>query len=240
MVSELDKTMNTGTAAFSPEKPVGHNQDAYSRAVWIIPLWILLTAGLFFVDSLTVREASTIGVSGSWLRSLLTASIPVLTVWGFFILGGLVLVCTRRFWPLLAYVSTVTVTVGLLHLLKIVVGRARPSEDLGAFHFELFAGSAVEYDSFPSGHTTAAFLLAFLVSLYYPKFRPVIIVIALAGAVSRVIVGRHFPSDVVAGIGLAWFGVAMGRFYFGPHLFPRLLLAGTASDAKHGAHPKVS
>lgn len=59
------------------------------------------------------------------------------------------------------------------------------------------SGSA--YESFPSGHT--AFTVACLVSLcwMYPKFRIIWILIALAVALSQIILYYHFLSDVIAG-----------------------------------------
>lgn len=59
--------------------------------------------------------------------------------------------------------------------------------------------------SFPSGHTTIAFTLLFGAYILFPKQRYLTVIILLWSmmvAYSRVALGVHFPSDVIAGIGL--------------------------------------
>lgn len=54
--------------------------------------------------------------------------------------------------------------------------------------------------SFPSGHTTVMFAIAF--SLFYvnKKWAAVYLVLATVSAISRVVVGVHFPMDIAGGI----------------------------------------
>lgn len=54
--------------------------------------------------------------------------------------------------------------------------------------------------SFPSGHTAAAFVFAGLVATFYPAFAPVCYIWATLIGVSRVLLGVHYPSDIVAGM----------------------------------------
>jgi len=53
--------------------------------------------------------------------------------------------------------------------------------------------------SFPSGHTITAFSLAVSLSLFYPSIAPGLIFCAISIAASRVVLGMHFLSDVLAG-----------------------------------------
>lgn len=53
--------------------------------------------------------------------------------------------------------------------------------------------------SFPSGHTMAAFLLATLVHLSFDASAVGVYLWAILVGCSRVVLGVHFPSDVVAG-----------------------------------------
>jgi len=53
--------------------------------------------------------------------------------------------------------------------------------------------------SFPSGHTITAFSVAVTLSLFYPSLTLGLLFCATSIALSRVLLGMHFLSDVVAG-----------------------------------------
>ena len=53
--------------------------------------------------------------------------------------------------------------------------------------------------SFPSGHTLHAVAFTVVALAYYPQLAWLLIPFASFVAVSRVILGLHYPSDVVAG-----------------------------------------
>src|ERR1700726_3092551 len=61
--------------------------------------------------------------------------------------------------------------------------------------------------SFPSGHTMTAFSVALVVSYFYPSLEAPLYFLAVSIAVSRIVLGMHFLSDVLAGVVL---GVALG------------------------------
>jgi undecaprenyl-diphosphatase len=72
--------------------------------------------------------------------------------------------------------------------------------------------------SFPSGHTITAFAIALSLGLYYPALIVGLIFCAVSVAASRVILGLHYLSDVLAGIVI---GTAIGvaAFEWVPHLW---------------------
>ncbi|MFZ0638758.1 MAG: phosphatase PAP2 family protein [Candidatus Acidiferrales bacterium] len=53
--------------------------------------------------------------------------------------------------------------------------------------------------SFPSGHTITAFAIAMTLGSFYPDFRVGLLLVAVSIAASRIILGMHFLSDVLAG-----------------------------------------
>jgi membrane-associated phospholipid phosphatase len=100
-------------------------------------------------------------------------------------------------------------------LIKWIVGRGRPfvGGQANAFNFSHFAGTEA-YASFPSGHATTAFALAFAVAAIWPRARIAIIAYALVIAATRLVLLAHHPSDVVAGALVGITGVMVVRYWF--------------------------
>lgn len=95
----------------------------------------------------------------------------------------------------------------LTTVLKQMFGRARPklAGELGAFHFDPFTLDAT-YLSFPSGHATTVGAVCFCAAILFPRLRLAAILAALWFGFSRIVVGAHHPSDVVAGLLIGgWF-----------------------------------
>lgn len=115
----------------------------------------------------------------------------------------------------LYFLVTIGATSALVHLFKLIVGRARPElfSELGAYSLTPFTNDNL-YASFPSGHSAAvgSFFGAF--SMLAPRLRPLFLVGALMIGASRVIVGAHYPSDVAAGLLLGlWTAVAIAFLF---------------------------
>jgi undecaprenyl-diphosphatase len=53
--------------------------------------------------------------------------------------------------------------------------------------------------SFPSGHSITAFAVAVPLGLFYPSLLAALLFCAFSIAVSRIVLGMHFLSDVIAG-----------------------------------------
>lgn len=172
-------------------------------------------------------------VSAWWVKSLV------------FVAAALVYDARRRQAPLTAL--TVAVAFGLSSAasttLKLLIDRERP--DTGAL-IELPATA-----SFPSGHATTAFAAATALALLVPRAAWWALPLAAVVAYSRVHLGVHYWTDVVAGAILgatvAWWVVAVRRRRSAreapprtrPRSRPRSSPRRTAarSDARHPTAP---
>ena len=97
---------------------------------------------------------------------------------------------------LAAFVAHVALVEGAL---KHLVARIRPSDALP--NIELRDGFLLDPHSysFPSGHATATFMVAFILGARFPRTRTPLFALAALVAISRVHLGCHYPSDVLAG-----------------------------------------
>jgi len=89
------------------------------------------------------------------------------------------------------------INLGLSHAIKISTNRPRPFEK----YSDILKKSAGGSSSFPSGHTSSAFATATSLSLNIPKWYVIVPAYTWAASVgySRMYLGVHYPSDVLAG-----------------------------------------
>jgi membrane-associated phospholipid phosphatase len=122
----------------------------------------------------------------------------------------------------LAAVLTALIT----HAMKIGFGRPRPRFDdpLGftfavqpyalprgedgarveLYSWEFWGGVSSDLGSMPSSHTSAAAVLAVVLSRLYPRLTPLCLTLLVIVAAARIVFGAHYPSDVVVGGAVGW------------------------------------
>ncbi|OLP60484.1 phosphatidic acid phosphatase [Xaviernesmea oryzae] len=103
----------------------------------------------------------------------------------------------------------------VVHILKYAIGRSRPLlfDSDGVLSFHPFSFDFL-HASFPSGHSAHIGALFMALALLFPRVRLVFIGLGLWLGATRIIIGVHFPSDVVAGLALgAWIAFAMSILF---------------------------
>lgn len=97
----------------------------------------------------------------------------------------------------------------LYKVIKSYVSRLRPFEANQAIQL---TGVPLDRFSFPSGHTLHAVLFGWIALAYYPALAWLLVPFTTLVAVSRVVLGLHYPSDVLAGAAI---GALIAEFSLG-------------------------
>jgi undecaprenyl-diphosphatase len=141
--------------------------------------------------------------NGWWSSPVLDRVLPWLTYLGshfafifFIILSWMI---TRQRKVLRNLVLLYAVQSAVIYSLKFLVGRERPLFFL-EMSSKLSQGPGEILDpSFPSAHSAFAFMMATLLSRWFPKYRVIFFIVAGFIGWTRIYLGLHYPTDVIAG-----------------------------------------
>lgn len=133
-----------------------------------------------------------------WVRVWMLASTRAGDGWLWLAMGFVILLTGSedRFRAFAAAALAAAAGVALFLRVKKLTGRRRPC------HFEPHCWSKLlppDQFSFPSGHTITAFSVAVSLSLFYPTLAAGLLFCAASVGASRIVLGMHFLSDVLAG-----------------------------------------
>jgi undecaprenyl-diphosphatase len=161
----------------------------------------LITKG----DYSVMRRANN-WVAPRWVRLYVLSATRGGDGWLWYAMGLVILALggKTRFEALGAAGLSSALSVVLFSRLKRLTGRRRPCQIAPHCWATLLPPDQF---SFPSGHTMTAFAVAIPLSLFYPTLSIGLLFCALSIATSRILLGMHFLSDVVAG---ALIGTGLG------------------------------
>ena len=103
----------------------------------------------------------------------------------------------------LAFIASLTLGSAVLHVIKLVLGRRRPRDDMemGLYGFVPFRFD-LQYNSFPSGHALTIMCVAVIAACVWPELAVLWFAIALWLGLTRAWLTAHFLSDVFVGAGI--------------------------------------
>ena len=155
------------------------------------------------------------GAAWQWLPAALPSCLTIL---GHGLSAVMVLspMLIRKAGVLLAGVCAAPIALLLSRLPKALIDSPRPAAVLDAASVHITGMRLAGHNSFPSGHSITAFVVAGVVIAAggRERNRPftliAILLAACAVALSRIAVGAHWPSDTLAGAGLGLLAAAAG------------------------------
>lgn len=117
--------------------------------------------------------------------------------WYALMIGLLLADPARTFWPVLHMASAGLAATLIYKAIKRCTSRPRPFYDDQQL---LLSIAPLDRYSFPSGHTLHAVTFTLLAVFYFPMLAWLLIPFSILVALSRVVLGLHYPSDVIAGV----------------------------------------
>ena len=149
-----------------------------------------------------------------WIRVWMICATRGGDGWLWYAMGVVILLLggDQRFWAVGTGLFAAGLGIATFLRLKKATGRRRPC----AIEPHCWATLLPpDQFSFPSGHTITAFAVAISLSAFYPELATGLLFCALSIAASRILLGMHFLSDVLAGavIGSAVAWVALSAVH---------------------------
>jgi membrane-associated phospholipid phosphatase len=170
-------------------------------------------------------------------RVMKLARYPFAT-WVYFALAAVLLLRQDRWRTIVGFAIPIAACFGSVHLLKFVIGRARPDQNLGPYHFDLFGDPFAGLDALPSAHTATAVLLTALLFRYYPRSVCLLAPLAVLASLSRVAQERHYLSDVVVGAGIPLLAVWLCVQLLGAEFYPHLTRPAAPDSSNVESQPR--
>ena len=171
---------------------------------WLVPLASVLAMAAIAITGSNRTLFLWINEQGLFVGDTLWAAITMLGD-GWIATILLLPLAGRRPDILWAAMVAGLLTTLLVLSLKLAFGVARPPAVLSPESFHLI-GPALKATAFPSGHTATIFAWAGVLALQSRKgwIKATCLLIAVAVGLSRIMVGVHWPLDVLGGALLGW------------------------------------
>lgn len=222
---------------------IAYKKPMTRRTLFLISALVMLAAvliGTSFLIDRPVEHAVVEAYGGHWCHSALATTVSRYGDWPeLMLLGGAGYLLARRAgnvrWQRLLISAMIASTLAgmAVNASRLTTGRTRPRAQAsqgwyGPRHDGRWLIGQADFNSFPSGHTATAVGFAGVLLFGAPALGSMAVAIAGLIAYSRLLLGAHHPSDVVAAtiiaLAVAWavweFLGKRGRIDLGPKRAP--------------------
>jgi membrane-associated phospholipid phosphatase len=223
------KSSDTAAAATT----LGHARVAPSGSLfrkrwWLLAVGLVLGALAWFFDQ-PITNFAIVEERRDWVKWVLwlptAASLWILII-------AILASFPNRGRLIVGFLCPVFLSALVTHVMKFAIGRGRPDLGVGPQVFDPFNWFG-EYQSFPSGHSSAAATVAILLGVYFPTARWVFYCYAAVVGLERIIHNRHYTSDVLIGFVIGILAVYVCARWLGDDYYRKDLspAAGAATHA---------
>jgi undecaprenyl-diphosphatase len=156
-----------------------------------------------------------------WSSPILDHLLPWLTYLGshfaviFFIILSWIL--TKKKKVLRSLILLYAIQSAIIYGLKFLIQRQRPLLFLEMTSKNSKGPGEILDPSFPSAHATFSFMMATLLSIWFPRYRVIFFIVAGFIGWTRIYLGLHYPTDVIAGAVLGY-GITKLFLFYNPSL----------------------
>lgn len=183
-------------------KKRNNNSKKENKLMIIFLAGIILTFISFFIDNIFTNFIASMRLN------ILNGFFSAITYLGNFEIFVMIAVIITVFFliykkPIICFWCSIIGSFLLGIFIKYIIARARPYEVLNINNLV-----PATLSSFPSGHTIAVFCVLPFLSKAFPKPKIIFWVIAILIGFSRIYLGVHYLSDVIAG---AFIGYLFGE-----------------------------
>ncbi len=175
------------------------------QTYWYIPLTALLLLVIVVITQTNLSLFTFLNTYCQFLGEIFWANTTML--------GDTLIVCCLllpilyRQWTLFkaALIGGLLTTI-IVHGMKHGLGVLRPSITLPSDQIHIIGTALTSSPAFPSGHTATATFFAALIALHWQRWSITLLAcsFAITVAISRIAVGVHWPTDVLAGVIVGW------------------------------------
>ncbi len=195
----------------SPSERKRHRRAKFRLLALLIGGFVILTILDFPLRNLFYNAPDSGIEHHDWYRAL-----RVLGFMGTWIIVGLIFILyDRNRHRGLAIIFATLLSGALAELGKLIIGRERPVDggvlQDGFYHFRPFLSGFTDGSNLglPSSHASVAFAGCVLMSSYLPNTRRLFVLLAIGCAITRMLTGAHFATDVYLGGLIGWMCASM-------------------------------